>query len=408
MPDFFQTGSVTTLHQLATHDEPRFSRELSKPGNREVTLLLPCLASDFAAPAMTTIIDTLRSLGYLKHIILALNKAAASDCAMAARAMEGVPGNVHLLWLESPRMQQIQGKIESLGLSIPREGKGRAVWFGFGLANAIDRDQNGVILMHDCDITTYTREMPDRLVYPMSMPDFGYEFAKGYYARVSDRMNGRVVRLFFTPLVRSLERIIGSHPFLQFLDSFRYPLSGECALTTSLSRLVRIPGDWGLEIGFLAEVYRLCAPNRICDVEIASNYYEHKHRPLVDPDGSGGLRRMAREIARTILRTLAMEGITLSDGAFRSLRVAYLRLAQDYIRRYADDARIDGLPYDRHAEGTAVEAFAEALGDAIVDFCNDPLRSSMLPNWNRILSANPDCYDIIQETVQSDRIEFCT
>ncbi|MCK7478417.1 MAG: hypothetical protein M0C28_14215 [Candidatus Moduliflexus flocculans] len=39
-----------------------------------------------------------------------------------------------------------------------------------------------------------------RLFYPVASPHIDYAFCKGYYARVTDRMHGRVTRLFVTPL----------------------------------------------------------------------------------------------------------------------------------------------------------------------------------------------------------------
>ena len=76
-----------------------------------------------------------------------------------------------------------------------------------------------------------------------------------------------------------MKSVLGPNPLLEFLDSFRYPLAGECAMTTDLARSTRIPSDWGLEVGMLAEVYRNCSLKRICQVELVENY-DHKHREL--------------------------------------------------------------------------------------------------------------------------------
>jgi glucosyl-3-phosphoglycerate synthase len=131
----------------------------------------------------------------------------------------------------------------------------------------------------DCDIVTYNRELLARLCYPVAKSNLDYEFCKGYYARVTDRLHGRVTRLFVTPLIRSLKQIIGRIDFLEYLDSFRYILAGEFSMRADLARINRIPGDWGLEVGVLAEVYRNCSLRRICQVEIADKY-EHKHQPF--------------------------------------------------------------------------------------------------------------------------------
>lgn len=67
-----------------------------------------------------------------------------------------------------------------------------------------------------------------------------------------------------TPLLRALEKVLGPYPFLTYLDSFRYPLAGEFSMIADLARVNRIPGDWGLEVGVLAEIYGNCTVSRIC------------------------------------------------------------------------------------------------------------------------------------------------
>ena len=48
---------------------------------------------------------------------------------------------------------------------------------------------------------------------------------------------------------------------------------------------IRIPYDWGLEIGVLSEMYRNYAGNRLCQVDIADNY-DHKHQDISIKDNS--------------------------------------------------------------------------------------------------------------------------
>jgi len=68
---------------------------------------------------------------------------------------------------------------------------------------------------HGClarlDILTYSRELLARLCYPVAHPNLGFDFCKGYSARFTDKLNGRVMRLLVTPLIRSLQSIIGIH-----------------------------------------------------------------------------------------------------------------------------------------------------------------------------------------------------
>ncbi len=304
-----------------------------------------------------------------------------------------------VLWNDGPRIHELHALLEKNNIRTGPPGKGRTVWMGMGYVLA--EEKSYAIALHDCDIVTYNRELLARLCYPISNPTFSFEFAKGYYARVSDRFHGRVTRLFFTPLVRTLQRMTGYHPFLVFLDSFRYPLAGEFAMTTDLARIVRMPCDWGLEIGLLSEVYRACAQRRICEVDI-SDAFEHKHQDLSADSAETGLHRMAVDIAKHLFRILASEGVQISDGFFKSTKAAYLREAQEAIRKYYDDALINGLTFDRHAEATAVETFARSVDLAARSVLDDPLGAPLIPNWNRVLSAIPDFFERLRGAVEED------
>ncbi|MEK6575877.1 MAG: glycosyl transferase, partial [Chloroflexota bacterium] len=216
---------------------------------------------------------------------------------------------------------------------------------------------------------------------------------------------GRVTRLFVSPLVRTLQSLYGVLPFLRYLDSFRYPLAGEFAMQADLARVNRIPWDWGLEVGVLAEVYRNCSVKRICQVDISENY-EHKHQELSPGDPSKGLMKMAVDIAKTLFRILASEGVAFDQGRIQTMLTPYVRTAEDTITRYHADAMINGLIFDRHEEETAVETFAQALKLASEEFFADPLGAPLIPNWARVSSALPGFLGSLQEAVDADNTEF--
>jgi len=45
---------------------------------------------------------------------------------------------------------------------------------------------------------------------------------------------------------------LGDHEYLEFMDSFRYPLAGEFSFRRDVLSDIRIPSDWGLEVGVLS------------------------------------------------------------------------------------------------------------------------------------------------------------
>jgi glucosyl-3-phosphoglycerate synthase len=211
----------------------------------------------------------------------------------------------------------------------------------------------------------------------------------------------RVTRLFVTPLLRAMKAVLGTHPLLEYLDSFRYPLAGECSMTTDLARINRIPSDWGLEIGTLAEVYRNCSLKRICQVELVENY-DHRHQDLSVDDASKGLHRMVVDIAGSLIRNLASYGVEFDAGFLNTMIAAYVRTAQDAIACYSDDAALNGLHFDRHEEELAVETFSQALRRAGLGFVRDPMGAPQIPNWSRVIAAMPDFLEEYRVAVEED------
>jgi glucosyl-3-phosphoglycerate synthase len=172
-------------------------------------------------------------------------------------------------------------------------------------------------------------------------------------------------------------------------------------MTTDLARINRIPSDWGLEIGTLVEVYRNCSPKRVCQVELVENY-DHRHQELSEGDATSGLHRMVVDIASSAIRNLASYGVQFDAGFLNTLSAAYTRTAQDAIASYCDDARLNGLVFDRHEEEVAVETFCRALRAAGLGFVRDPLGTPQIPNWNRVTSAIPGFLDELRDAVEAD------
>lgn len=403
MSDFYQAGMVATLHRLGGPRLDALEGQLEHfAWQQPIALVLPALYSEFENHAMNGILAELRQVRYIRQFVFALANATPEQFQSVQERVADLPGEVRIIWINGPRITRLFQTLEQNGLPAGGNGKGRSCWLAYGYVLACGRSTT--VALHDCDIVNYNREMLARLCYPVANPSINFEFCKGYYARVSDRMHGRVTRLFVTPLIRSLQSLVGYLPFLRYMDSFRYPLAGEFAMKTDLARVNRIPADWGLEIGVLAEIYRNCSAKRVCQVDIADNY-DHKHQDLSPDDPAKGLMKMAGDIAKSLFRILSAEGIRFDTGIMLSLLARYRRIAEDTIVRYHADAMLNSLDFDLHEEETAVETFVRALKLAADEFFADPLGMPLIPNWNRVSAALPGFLGTLEEAVEADSNE---
>ena len=386
MSDFFQNGNVSTLHNLTRRSVEELEAELANfAGSRPIGLVLPSLYSELEGPALENIVTELAKVPYLNRITIGLDRADADQFAHAKEYFSRLPQDHNVLWHDGPRLTALDEELAALGLAPPELGKGRNVWYCFGYMLAA-RDVFAIGL-HDCDILTYDRSMLARLLYPVVNPVFPYVFSKGYYPRIDgDKLGGRVTRLLITPLLAALRKVCGDNSYLRFLDSFRYPLAGEFAMRSHVVADIRIPSDWGLEIGVLSEVRRNYSNRVITQVDIADNY-DHKHQEVSPEDATRGLSRMSVDISKAIFRKLATDGEIFSSEKFRTVKATYFREALDRIDSYYNDALMNGLTLDRHAEEAAVELFAKNIMLAGETYLTNPMETPFLPSWNRVNAA---------------------
>ncbi len=405
MGDFYQNGVVTTLHNLSRRPLAELEKELIEfSAERPIGLILPCLYSELETEAMPRITSHLSQVPYLEEIIIGLDRADEKQYRHALDFFSQLPQRYKVLWNDGPRLQKLDQELINEGLSPKELGKGRNVWFCMGYSLASNRTES--VALHDCDIVTYDRELLARLVYPVANPNFNYEFCKGYYARVANqKMNGRVCRLLVTPLLRALKKVFGSLDYLEYLDSFRYPLSGEFSFRKDVISDIRIPSDWGLEIGVLSEMKRNYSTNRICQVDIA-DIYDHKHQDLSAGNDQAGLSKMSIDITKAVFRKLATNGIVFNQETFRTIKATYFRIGLDFIETYKNDAEINGLKLDVHKEEQAVELFAQNIMKAGEHFLENPMETPFIPCWNRVRSAIPGFMKRFYDAVDQDMEEF--
>ena len=317
----------------------------------------------------------LRQVRYLKQIVVGIDGGKARDWRRARKFFAQLP-KATLLWNDGPRMQKLYAKLEEAELSPGLPGKGRNVWtcFGYVLAS----EQARMVAVHDCDILTYNRELLARLCYPVAHPSLGFDFCKGYYARVTDKLNGRVMRLLVTPLLRALKQhprpasVPGLHGYVSLSARGRIlagcgPRRGACAFLTT--------GRWKSACSpkFFAIRRRGPFASRNCATTTITSTRNSPPR-----DADKGLNKMAVDITKSFFRRMAAEGIRLDAGLFDTLLITYMRQAEDTLRFYSADAAINGLHYPRHDEESAVTTFVRSIQIAAKAFQEDPLWTPLI------------------------------
>ena len=368
--------------------------------DQPMELILPCLYSELESDALQNILNKLNKINFLNHIIIGLDKANEQQYLNSKKYFSILKTKHSILWNDGPRLKKLQNILHKEGIADVEDGKGKNVWYCIGYA--ISRNTADAIAFHDCDIKTYDENILIKLFYPLINRSMGYSFSKGFYPRYSDsKLNGRVTRLLVTPLVKSLIMLFGRNEYLEFIDSFKYPLAGEYAFKTHLLREIKIPSDWGLEIGILSELQRSYSSKLCCQVDLADQY-DHKHQILSENNDKKGLSRMTIDITKAFLRKMATQGNTFNEESFRTLKATYYRRALDYIDIYKNDAKINGLTLDLNLEEKTVELFAENIIKAGKLFLSQPMEKPFIPSWQRVEYAAPGFLTKLRRAVVED------
>ncbi|WP_049901527.1 glycosyltransferase family protein [Halococcus agarilyticus] len=334
---------IATLHDFgdAVPDAP----------TDRATVVVPMTDREYRTPAAERVLSTLADVDP-ERVLVALR--TEPENVGAFDAWLGAFDPVETLWCGGRRVRAL---LAEHGLD-GAQGKGRDVWLALGVA-ALDTEY---VVIHDADATSYSAGDVPTLLAPLA-DEFG--FVKGYYARIErNRLFGRLFRLFYTPLVCALaERHDAA--ILSYLDSFRYALAGEVALTADLARRLRVSREWGLEIDTLGAAFDAVGFAGTAQVDLGTHVHDHR-----DVGGSAGLAAMSRAVGAAVFRTIEKHGV---EPAYETLPARYESAAGTLVDQYAADAAHNGLDYDRAAERDQVSRYAAAI--------EPPGADTRLPAW---------------------------
>ena len=388
----FSQGKFAKIHDFCMDFNCMSDRLQSLSKKFPSGLIIPIMENDLNSPTLVDMIPELNSCDYLRKIFIALSAKTPEVYEQALRLCRNFMIPCDVVWCNKPEVNSTLEDLKKTGLDVTKlSGKGKDLWITMGIASL----ELYAFAVHDADIVHYSKMLPTKLLYPIIEPNLDFYFSKGYYARINvetRRMYGRISRLFMNPILEALQEKIGySSQFLTYLQSFSYPLSGEFAVYSDVATHLRVPCDWGLEVGMLAELFRNASSRRICEVDLGT--YDHKHKEIVPNE----LLKTAEESLITLFRTMTeTDGIEVSASFLKSLQVMYRRFAQDKVRQYHADAVCNGLEFDRHQEETYVDRLSDIIVSAGEKYLINPAKTQ-LPGWLRTIAAMPNIREELRE-----------
>jgi glucosyl-3-phosphoglycerate synthase len=387
----FDQGKFAKIHDFCMDFDHMSERLHSLNKKYPSGLIIPVIETDLNSPVLAKMVTEINECNYLKKVFIALSAKNPKNYEEALRLSRNFKTPCEVVWCNKPEVVTVLEELKKRDLDVTQlSGKGKDLWITMGIASL----ELYAFAVHDSDILYYSKMLPTKMLYLIIEPKLDFFFSKGYYARINietKRMYGRIHRLFISPLLDALQEKLHDSRFISYLQSFSYLLSGEFAIYTDLASHLRIPSDWGFEMGMLAELFRNTSYGRICEVDLG--IYDHKHKEVI----TNGLMNTAEESFITLLRTLTeTDGIEVTMPFLQSLQVMYRRTAQDKIRQYHADATCNGLNFDRHEEETAVDCLSSVILSAGQKYLANPAKTQ-LPDWLRATAAMPNIRERLRE-----------
>lgn len=368
MSDFHQNSRVTTISSLPTGMPTTINP------SAKTTCIIPCLIDEFQNTAITNILNVLESLPSIVDVIVILDRATEAQYEQLKSTM---PRKVSLIWKDATHVTAF---CEQCGVE-PIQGKGFNLWLGLGIA--LNKGHSTHFITHDGDILNYDKAFISNLLTPLTHPLLSLHFVKGYYPRVDKKLFGRVTRLLMNPLLIALKKGAGYSPFLEFLSSFRYILSGESGWTESLAWDLEIEAQWGVELSLLSSAYAhvpaFCAQAQLCD------RYSHKHRNLKSSNAAQGLDQMAHKVSSALMYYCSKHNVVIPED----LSCAYAEMGNQLLRSYQSIAHCNGLTYNLEEEQEAINIFTTLLAK------NRKESPTTLPCWKKVFQHYPRCKEYL-------------
>lgn len=324
---------IATLH---AYDDPR----PALPDG--VVVVVPLRAND-VLPATRA---TFRTLAEVEpaHLIVPVRGDQAAVAEISGH-LDRLSFPTTVLWCNAPAMDGVV-PVDARPAEV---GKGFDVWLGIGVA----AEAGSRIVVHDGDNTAYSPAHVPRLAWPLA---HGFDFAKGYYARVeNDRLYGRVTRLLAVPLIETIRRETG-HDLAEYLAAFRYPLAGEYALSAEVATSLPLLPGFGLEMSLLSTAFHHVGFTGTAQVDLG--WHRHEHRPV---SGPGGLETMGAAVIAAVRD--AFERVD-AVPAEEHLRERYEAVAREHVAQFAGDAAFNDLAFDREGELSQIDRYGAQIPNA--------------------------------------------
>jgi hypothetical protein len=266
------------------------------------------------------------------------------------------------------------------------QGKGSGIWLSVPIT------RGDIVCFVDADIMDFKKEFITGLCHPIiyswKVQEAAIKFVKAYYTRATitrtnsevSILGGRVCRLLAIPLLKS---VADTFKLYLGLESMKYPLAGEFAVSRDLIEQWNFPNTYAVETSLLFQTYDLIGPSSMAQLDL--DIHRHIGQPFEN------LETMAYQIVDSILRVVDEKlGRPLANEEKEQLISSYQENVDNLLGMYEKmTARLkkteDNLVYSRENDIEKARLLKRVISDVLMGKSKEKRPGYFLsPSWRRI------------------------
>jgi len=265
-------------------------------------------------------------------------------------------------------------------------GKGSGIWLSIPLA------RGDILCFVDADIMDFKKEYITGLCHPIiyswKAQEAAIKFVKAYYTRITVTktdsqipvFGGRVCRLLAVPMLKSIAEIFKLY---LGIESIKYPLAGEFAVSRDILEQLNFPNTFAVETSLLFQTYDLVGPSSMAQLNL--DIYRHIGKRFEN------LEPMAYQIIDSTFRVVDEKlGRSLTNEEREQFIFSYRDNVAQLIDEYEKTAlslekKGEHISYSRENDLEKAQLLQKVVKDVLAGKSKEKrLRYLTLPSWRRI------------------------
>ncbi len=265
-------------------------------------------------------------------------------------------------------------------------GKGSGTWLSVPIT------RGDIVCFVDADVVNFKKEFVVALCHPIiyswKVQEAAIKFVKAYYTRITITkedsqtpiLGGRICRLLAVPLLQSIAQ---TFELYLGLESIKYPLAGEFAVSRDILEQLNFPNTYAIETSMLFQTYDLIGPSSIAQLDL--DVYRHIGQKFEN------LETMATQIVDSVLNVADEKlGRPLTSEEREQIIAVYDENAKQLIEEYEKTASSlrkveERLDYSKDSDIEKMQLIKKIVSDVLFGKAKEKrTRYFSSPSWKRI------------------------